>query len=94
MGKRGLSQLNESNSVPIEPFLAAFERSGISAAELALLCGRNKSSGREHGDDTWTKRILGFKPEYPSAPPRTRIRIEIAEEMAKALHLDPFECGL
>ena len=86
--------------VPREPFIEAYERSGLPANEVALRIGMTrKRRGRAEGDSTSLLRLLGLAPDvsrgYRSFRPRDGdIDYDLGVRLARALDVDPVDLGV
>lgn len=71
--------------VPNDGLREAFERSSMSANELASALGWSIPNGQR------VRRLLGLKPDGGSL--QKHLNYETAERMAEILGLDPYEAG-
>jgi hypothetical protein len=97
-----MSCLNDENSVPVAPLREAYERSGLSAVEVAKRAGhvrRQTGSTKVIGDGSWTLRRLGLKPDssshgFPARLKGDRIHYSVAEQFVRAMDLDPVDFNI
>lgn len=91
------------NMIPLGPFQEAFRRQqklgALSARELAERLGwMRNTAGKSTGDATKALRYLGLAPQRcghsGKLTRRKRVSYENAVKLARALNLDPFECGI
>jgi hypothetical protein len=87
--------------VDVAPLREAFQRSGLSACEVARRMGwirTRRFDGRRLPDQSRVVRYLGLREYQPGHGYenrfRARMREDVAERFARALDVDPFEVGL
>ncbi len=92
--------------VPLAPFREAFERSGITAHELAFRMGYMRRNSKEprHADTTRALRVLNLRPSTASTkggkyyPGHFKfddsVPYDVAVRLAKALSVDPVDVGI
>ncbi len=95
-----------SDRVPLAPFREAFERSGLTANELAFRMGymRANSTEPKHADSSRIQRLLNLRPGTASTkngkyyPAHFKyndtLPYELAVRLAEALGVDPWEVGV
>lgn len=90
--------LTEQAGVPRKPFAEAFQRSGMSAQDLARGMGYMRMQrGREIPDPTRALRALGLRDERNGGYVRRRgeyISYDLAVRFCRALDLDPVDYGI
>jgi hypothetical protein len=92
-GHRGWERSPSGDVVSVGPFQRRFAELGISQGELARRMGWE----RMVPDRTRVRHALGLSTAHPGHGPRARlaqINRRTAEQLAAALGLDPWECGL
>ncbi len=96
-----------SDSVPLEPFRQAFQRSGLTAGQVAVRMGyvrAREKRGDEYGDATRILRLLNVVRQSNTVKNGKHyggtfkhddmIRYDVACRLAKALGVDPVDMGI